>query len=333
MAVRRIGFNDNFGRAGGYLDAPLRGGPQRGGLYGTYRPRPVLPPMPGYLDSPLRGRMPVAPTAPAAPPVTTSAPVTSTATESKDSSRVQLDDPEILSDPLLMQVKKLQATRRGDLKAGALARKKELAIQTGSGALAKEFGLDDTVERVANENPLSAFAALREASRLEERDLEEGLNKSNLYFGGYRGTQLGELAKSILAREANEQAKARSAFSAIESDLLGGLSAADDAEMQAEADAYARAVARRAAGVGGSAGVDGGSGGGGAGGSGGGGGGDPASASDGELFETDRASRGSARIADAGADALLAELLRPPKRDPLLEEILRGYRGGRWETI
>lgn len=251
MAIKRFGFNDNFlgsggkksyGRPDAWQYAQNTKGRQQFGApdpwqYATGIAKPP-PPKITPVAAPAAGAPGTAPVKPATP-----------------APRVGLDDPEILSDPILMKVKKAQETRRGDIRAGALARKKQLAIQTGDSGLAREFGLDDTVAQVAAQNPLSAFAAIRDAAKAEEFDLDEGLNKANLYFGGYRGTQLGELAKSILAREANAQAQARQAYSAIEDELLGGLGSADDAEMQAEMAAYDRAVARRAAGLAGSGGV------------------------------------------------------------------------------
>lgn len=333
MAVKRIGFLDNFTSGGGYV----RSGPRAGGAYyqsvgerqnrARYGRNTGLNARSEALNKQyqLGAYAPPPKVTPAAPPVA-SAPVKPAA---EPAARVQLDDPEILSDPMLLRVKKLQETRRGDVRAGALARKKELAIQTGSDVLAREFGLDDTVAQTAARNPLSAFAALREAARLEERDLEEGLNKANLHFGGYRGTQLGELAQSLLAREANEQARARQAFSGIEDNMLAGLSEADRLEMEAETAAYERAVARRAAGLGGSEGTP-----------------PPAPPGDNPLgpgagpnmphphlpFTETNPSFGS------GRDALLAELmeidaarkLQPKRVDPLLAELLRGSGGRRF---
>lgn len=253
MAVKRYGFNDNFTQ-------PRSWGPGGSGWQGSQglaKPRPPQPRAWGPGGSGWQETQGFTPpkVKPVAAPQAGAPGTTPVKPAAAPAPRPSLDDPEILSDPILMKVKKAQETRRGDIRAGALARKKQLAIQTGDSGLAREFGLDDTVAQVAAQNPLSAFAAIRDAAKAEEFDLEEGLNKANLHFGGYRGTQLGELAKSILAREANAQAQARQAFSGIEDELLGGLGAADDAEMQAEMAAYDRAVARRAAGLAGSGGV------------------------------------------------------------------------------
>lgn len=251
--IKRIGFNDNF--TGG---SPRPGGYAGYGGYQDYRaaPKPQQPRAWGPGGAGWQDRqgmvVPAAPKVAPAPTPVASTPVKPVAAPAP---RVGLDDPEILSDPMLMKVKKLQETRRGDVRAGALARKKELAIQTGDSGLAREFGLDDTVAATAARNPLSAFAALKEAARVEERDLEEGLNQANLHFGGYRFTQIKELADSITAREAQAQAQAMQAFNAIQNDLLSGLSEADRLEMDAEVAAYERAVARRAAGGGGAGGV------------------------------------------------------------------------------
>ncbi len=331
MAIRRIGFNDNFRGGPGFVGGGFRGpgGPGFAGRQGFAPQRPPTPRAfgpggPGFVGGP-----PAVPkVAPAAAPVA-STPVQPAAAPQP---RVALDDPEILSDPVLLKVRKLAETQRGDIRAGALARKKQLAIQTGSDVLAREFGFGESEATAARDNPLSAFAAIRDASRLEERDLEEGLNKANLHFGGYRGTQLGELARSILAREANAQAQARQSFSGIESELLGGLGDADEREMQAEADAYFRAVARRAAGLGGSPGVvddrpppiddrppD---------------PGDPTVQRHGVLSELESLGElfdesGRLRTVNPELSGLIAELLKPRKPDALLEEILRGRGGGR----
>ena len=246
MAIKRIGFTDNF--------APRAWGPGGGGWrsqQGLAKPRAWGPGGSGWqseqgLPAPSYKAPPIA-SAPAPAPVATAKPGGSTATTDRPS----LDDPSITSDPLLLKVRKLHQGRRDDYRAGALSQKRQLAIETGDAGFANELGLDAATVQAARDNPLSAFAAIRDAGVAEGRDLTEGLNKANLLFSGYRGTQLGELAKSLLAREANAQAQARARYGSIENDLLAGLGNADDLEMQAEADAYGREVDRRRGGGGG----------------------------------------------------------------------------------
>lgn len=202
----------------------------------------------GYLDSPLRpfrDRLAAKPKPPMQPsPRPTPTPTTTSAqpTEPQQPRRPELDDPLVLSDPLLIRAKKLAETQRGDANASALARKKRLAIETGDEKLAREFGLDEDTIRAARENPLSTFALLREAGRLEERALNDRRNKENLWYSGTRANDLSQLAKELLAREAQAGSRARDTFTGIQNDLLEALGAADAYEQDALADAYANAV-------------------------------------------------------------------------------------------
>lgn len=318
MAVKRIGFLDNF--SGGYV----RSGPRAGSPYyqtvGAAQNRDRYGRGAGLFarSDALNQRHQLG--AYARPKVNTETvatpPPAPAAPAASAPPAVTLDDPAITSDPVLLKVRKLASGQRDDAATSALARKKQLAIQTGDAGLAREFGLDDTVAQLAAQNPLSNLAVIRDQARLSERGFNEEANKANLFYSGYRGEQLGELAKALLTAEAQAQARAREGFSGIEAELLGAGSAADQLEMQAEADAYARAVA---AGLGGGT-ADAGA---------GAGAGGPAgqqSPGDDALvplrqFDANDPYYGS------GLAAIAAELLSIPGRgrkpDPLLEALLR----------
>lgn len=259
MAVKRIGFLDNFTGTGGMA------GRTRYGMGGGVRPVAPRAWGPGGAGWQNQQGLP----ATARPKVNTgwagatdasgvpasaglggfgadgkpTAAITAGVTPAAEKRPVTLEDPAIASDPVLLKVRKLAQGQRDDAGTSALARKKQLAIQTGDSGLAREFGLDDTVAQLAAQNPLSNLAVIRDQGVKEERAFNEDANKANLFFSGYRGEQLGELAKALLTAEAQTQARAREGFSGIESELLGATAGADRLEMDAETAAYERALA------------------------------------------------------------------------------------------
>lgn len=249
MAVKRIGFVDNFkdSQQSGYGPGSkpyARSGPRAGSPYYQAAGAAYKPPATPKVNTTLTAEDPRVQASLDANPQSTMGPSPNVNYPAQAAPRgaLSLEDPAIVSDPVLQKARKLAQGQRDDAATSALARKKQLAVQVGDAGLAREFGLDDTVAQTAAQNPLSILAAIRDQAIRNERDFNESTLEPNLFFSGYRGSELGELAKARLTAEAQAQARAREGFSGIESELLGAGGLADQMEMDAEAAAYARAL-------------------------------------------------------------------------------------------
>jgi hypothetical protein len=82
---------------------------------------------------------------------------------------------------------------RTQAQASALAKRKQAAIEYGDPTGVE--GIDDATSKAASENPFSVLKNLEHGYKTGTADLEEGLNKGNLFYSGYRGQQLGEAAR------------------------------------------------------------------------------------------------------------------------------------------
>lgn len=96
------------------------------------------------------------------------------------------------SDPAVARISALSAKMRATAQATAAAKRKQAALEYGDPTGVE--GLDAATQKAARENPFSILAAMKRAYDTGITDLEEGLNKANLFYSGYRGQQLGEAA-------------------------------------------------------------------------------------------------------------------------------------------
>jgi hypothetical protein len=99
----------------------------------------------------------------------------------------------ISADPAVMAAQGLAAKMRATAQASALAKRKQAAIEYGDPTGVE--GIDAATSKAATENPFSVLKNLEHSYSTGKRDLEEGLNQSNLFYSGYRGQQLGEAAR------------------------------------------------------------------------------------------------------------------------------------------
>lgn len=154
------------------------------------------------------------------------------------------------SDPILQKIKALHGfvdaqgrfvpgRRIEDARAEAAAARKQLAVDVGLDE-PELFGED--IARAARENPLSVLAGITREGERERVDLNEALNQANLFFGGHRGLRLGELEQQVLGRRAEAGRQARGILGDINRALSGAEEASIQAALDAEAEAYARAV-------------------------------------------------------------------------------------------
>ncbi len=210
---------------------------------GATAPRPKATPLasttPGYggptnPDDTPRAAPIAAPAAPAPAPTRETAP----------------RDPNVNyeSDPILQKIRKAAQGQRDTAQSAARTRKVQLATQLGDTGFARELGLSDAETAAAAANPLSDLALLGRTEEKSTATLEDALNKANLYFGGHRGTQLGELAQNFLGQRAGALGAARQGYAGILGDLLSSEGDADRMELEADAAAYGRELDRQRAG-------------------------------------------------------------------------------------
>lgn len=101
---------------------------------------------------------------------------------------------DVNSDPAVAAAQGLAAKIRANAQASALAKRKQAALEYGDPTGVE--GVDEATAKAARENPFSILKNMEHAYGTGRRDLEEGLNKANLFYSGYRGQQLGEAARA-----------------------------------------------------------------------------------------------------------------------------------------
>lgn len=128
-------------------------------------------------------------------------------------------------DPAYEMAKAFGARTRKEAEARALEKRKTAALQFGSAeGLEKLLSKEDyaSVSKAASENPFSVIKNLQRGYDKGVSDLEDQLNKANLFYSGYRGQQLKDAATQ------HQQARytAGTQFQGLLSDVADQLSAA-----------------------------------------------------------------------------------------------------------
>ncbi len=138
---------------------------------------------------------------------------------------------DVSSDPAVQAARGLAGKIRAQANATAAAKRKQAAIEYGSGE--GVTGLDQATIDAARNNPYSILQNMRHAYDTGLQGLEGDLNKANLFYSGYRGQQLGEAARAY----AENQSKAATNFQGLQTDindmLAQALLSADEMDMQA----------------------------------------------------------------------------------------------------
>lgn len=99
---------------------------------------------------------------------------------------------DVSTDPAVARIGALSQRMRAEAQASAMAKKKQAALEYGDPTGVE--GIDEQTAKAARENPFSILKAMERAYSTGVNDLEEGLNKGNLFYSGYRGQQLGDAA-------------------------------------------------------------------------------------------------------------------------------------------
>jgi hypothetical protein len=145
------------------------------------------------------------------------------------------------TDPILQQVQALSTQQRGDAQSGALSLRKQLAIDYGDTDYARNVLGDEGTAQAAAGNPNSVRAQLLKSYQTGQGTLDENLNKANLFYGGERVKQQGQLTQNYQSQLAGATGNEQGALGNIQSNLTSALSAADARDQAAQAQAAAQA--------------------------------------------------------------------------------------------
>ena len=149
--------------------------------------------------------------------------------------------PGTYGDPAYELAKAFAIRSRKEAQDRALAKRRAAAIQYGSaagleGVLGGDFA---SVAQQASQNPFSVIANLKYGYDRGVSDLEEQLNKANLFYSGYRGEQLGDAAHQYQQAGYNANTQFQGLLTDVADQLAAALMAADQAEMMAALNAAA----------------------------------------------------------------------------------------------
>ena len=134
----------------------------------------------------------------------------------------------------------------GSDQAGTLDKQKQLLLGFGSKELARKLlGENDPFVNSISDDPSNSFSVLANLRRRYDQTVantNQLLNKQNLWFSGYRGKQLGEMATANL-QDINEQTgMAQGKFTELGDALLARQSQRTKDKRTAEFEAWQRAV-------------------------------------------------------------------------------------------
>lgn len=143
------------------------------------------------------------------------------------------------SDPVFQQANAIIARTEEQAQAQATARKTQMAIQYGD---ASGLGLGKTTEATATNNPFSVIAAEKRSYDTGVTKLEDQLNKSNLYFSGWRGKELGAAATGYQQNQYNARSRFQAGIQDVDNQLQSALLQAEWSRLAAMQSGYQRGL-------------------------------------------------------------------------------------------
>jgi hypothetical protein len=142
-------------------------------------------------------------------------------------------------DPVLAKLSAIGEMSIANARTEAANAKKQALIDAGSQEIAKGVGADENTLSAAAQNPFSTQALLMKDFQDRQRQMDESLNQSNLFYSGERVRQMGELERG--------RAQAETGFG---SNLRGLLAAIDEQMRAAEEEEVSRQIAAQIAAAG-----------------------------------------------------------------------------------
>jgi len=148
------------------------------------------------------------------------------------------------NDPILARVKALAEESMGQANADARANRTRLAIGLGDPELVDKLGLGSDVRKQAAENTFGTFQELsRQLDRRNVFDITGNLSdKHNLFYSTERGRQLGLSGEQYLRDKSQATNAVQGQLATISQQLIAAKMAAQAQIIQAEQDAYSRAL-------------------------------------------------------------------------------------------
>jgi hypothetical protein len=224
---------------------PLRPGYPAAAVPGATAPKPYQPPGPTY-ESPAA---PTAPVPPIAPPDTGGG-----GGGGGGGATLNLSNLDFSNDPILARIRAVGQESIAQAEADARAARTKLVIGYGSPALAGTLGLGGNVQGQAQGNPFSTLGELQRGyQRRNVFDVDRPLSdQANLFYSTERGRQRALSGEQYLRDQATAEAAVQEKLAGISSQLVQTKMAASTQRIQAEQEAYQRALqqALYAAGVG-----------------------------------------------------------------------------------
>lgn len=154
------------------------------------------------------------------------------------------------ADPVLQQVQAQMASANSMANASALSQEEQALLQLGDPALAKSIlGANDPMLAAIGNNPESQYAQLHRQYGQQLRQFDTSIDPS-LVNSGYRVEQEGNMAQGLQDALAQAASGFQNEYQGIKNQLAQALAGNADTLSQAWSDAYNRAIARAAAGVG-----------------------------------------------------------------------------------
>lgn len=143
-------------------------------------------------------------------------------------------------DPIVQMVKAAGQRSVQQAEGSELAGRKQTLIDYGYDPALSSLYPDQPTSDAAQQNPFSFLANLGHGYDVAGHNLDEQLNKQNLFYSGYRGTQLGELARSEGQQQAAGYGNLQHTLGALSDALLKARADAEGANLNAAGDAYGR---------------------------------------------------------------------------------------------
>ena len=171
-----------------------------------------------------------------------SAPTSSSSTSSNNTNNnsgggppVNFDD-----DPILARIRAYNQQQVANAESAALAARKQAEI--GYGYDPNVQYEDAATQEAAKQNAFSTLAQLLFNHGERGRSLDESLNKSNLFYSGERARQLGLEGRQYTLENSQANSAFQNQLGQIAQMVLQAKNAAQERELQAEEDAYNRAL-------------------------------------------------------------------------------------------
>lgn len=146
------------------------------------------------------------------------------------------------SDPVLQQIRGMQAANVAAAEAQAQAARQQALISYGYDPALEAQGVygDAGTAGSAKANPFSTLSSLSQQHQQRQKNLNESLNKANLFYSSTRGTQLGQEGQQYLGEQYQAGQKLQSVLGQIAQGRLGAQQTAQGDITQGTQQAYDR---------------------------------------------------------------------------------------------